>query len=339
MRDVGGGRDRGGGRVGAEPTLVTDDPLAEIAGLVVGGPENVAADVDAALAGAECGRRGDDEDSLPDESRLRTLVVMTRGAGWIALVALVAGCGGPASQGADAAPNADAPTLEPLPRPDGATAGYALSFDGVDDYATAGNAGSGTVADAMTIEMWVAFESGAGDQDFMVLRTEKESGVRIGIHAGTIAVRRVYVDRVLVQAPALPSVDVWHHIAYAAANWETHTLYVDGARVAEQTMTPDNRTPSSVWLGSIDGSSALYRGRMDEVRIWSITRSEAEVRADMQHGPAGGAAGLIAYWTFDDDGPGGRSIDSSGAGNDMTLGDGIAQRMPARVPSDAPAGN
>jgi hypothetical protein len=264
---------------------------------------------------------------------------MTRGAGCIALAALVAGCGAPAAHGVDAAPNADAPTFEPLPRPDGATAGYALSFDGVDDYATAGNAGSGTVADAMTIEMWVAFESGAGDQDFIVLRTEKESGVRIGIHAGTIAVRRVYVDRVLVQAPALPSAGVWHHVAYAAANWETHTLYVDGTRVAEQAMTPDNRTPSSVWLGSIDGSNALLRGKMDEIRIWSVTRSEAEVRADMRRGPDGGAAGLIAYWTFDDDGPGGRSLDSSGAGNDMTLGDGIAQRMPARVPSDAPAGS
>jgi hypothetical protein len=276
---------------------------------------------------------------LPDPSLLRTLIIMVRGAGSIALATLIAGCGGPASSRFDAGANTDAPVAEALPRPDGATAGYALSFDGVDDYATAGNAGSGTVADEMTIEMWVAFESAAADQDFIVLRTEMESGVRVGIHAGTIAARRVYVDRVLVQAPALPSTGVWHHIAYVAANWETHTLYVDGARVAEQTGTPDNRTPTSVWLGSIDGSNALYRGRMDEVRIWSIARSEAEVREDLRHGPAGGAAGLLAYWTFDDEGPGGRSIDSSGAGNHMTLGDGVNQRMPTRVASDAPVAN
>jgi len=46
--------------------------------------------------------------------------------------------------------------------------------------------------------------------------------------------------------------------------------------------------------------------------------------------------GLVAYWTFDDDRSGGRSADRSGHGNDVTLGDGVAQRMPARVPSDAP---
>ena len=259
-------------------------------------------------------------------------------ARWIALVALAGGCGGPGARVFDAAPNHDVPVYEPLPPLDGATAGYALEFDGVDDYATAGNGGFGSAADRMTIEMWVNFESGATDQDFIVLRYERESGVRIGIHAGTIAARRVYVDRVLAQAPALPSANVWHHIAYTA-DLSIKTLYVDGVEVDAQMMATDNRTPNSVWLGTMDGSNTLFRGKLDEIRIWSVARSAADVQGDMRRGAAAGVAGLVAYWTFDDDRPGGRSVDSSGVGNDVTLGDGIAPRMPARVPSDAPVGN
>jgi hypothetical protein len=263
---------------------------------------------------------------------------MRRRAATIAFAVFVAGCGGPAATVPDAGPGRDAPIGEPLPPLDGAAAGYALDFDGVDDYATAGNGGFAPVGNVMSIELWVNLQSGATDQDFVVLRLERISGVRLGIHAGTIAVRRVYVDRVLAQAPALPSTGVWHHIAYTF-DLTVNTLYVDGVPVDAQMTPTDSRTPNFAWLGSIDGSNALYRGKMDEVRVWAVARSAAQVQADMRHGVDPGQAGLVAYWTFDDDRSGGRSADSSGLGNDVTLGDGIASRMPARVPSDAPVAN
>jgi hypothetical protein len=237
-----------------------------------------------------------------------------------------------------------APSGEPLPPVDGG-AGYALSFDGLDDYATAGNGGFTTAMGRTAIEMWVRFESGATDQDFIALRLDLESGLRIGIHGGTIAARRIFGDRVLTAAPALPSANAWHHVAYTF-DYTTNILYVDGVQVDAQTTPTDDRTPNQVWLGSIDGVNALFRGQMDEVRVWAVTRSAAEIRTDMKHGPVVGqdgvdasTDGLVAYWTFDDDRSGGRSLDRSGHGDDVTLGDGVAQRMPARVPSDAPVSN
>ena len=253
----------------------------------------------------------------------------------------VTACGGPVAAPTDAGIADAAPSGEPLPPVDGG-AGYALSFDGVDDYATAGNSGFTTAMGTTTIEMWVRFESGGTDQDFIVLRLNLESGLRIGIHAGTIAARRIFGDRVLAAAPALPPANEWHHVAYTF-DYTTNVLYVDGVQVDAETTAPDDRTPNQVWLGSIDGVNSLFRGQMDEVRVWTVTRSAAEIRADMKHGPVAGQNGsdalidgLVAYWTFDDDRSGGRSADRSGHGNDVTLGDGVAQRMPARVPSDAP---
>jgi hypothetical protein len=77
---------------------------------------------------------------------------------------------------------------------------------------------------------------------------------------------------------------------------------------------------------------------MDEVRVWSLVRSAADIQKDMLHRPATGEAGLVTYWTFDDAQSGGRSLDTTGSGNAVTLGDGIAERMPSRVFSDAPVG-
>jgi hypothetical protein len=223
-----------------------------------------------------------------------------------------------------------------LPPLDGATAGYALSFDGADDYATAANGGFMPVGYAFTIEVWVDFPSATADQDFIVLRTDLDSGVRVGTHAGNIAVRRVYVDRVIAEAPSLPTLNRWHHVAYTF-DLTTNRLYVDGTEVDAQAVPTDTRTPTSAWLGSIDGSNNLYRGLMDEVRVWTVTRTAADIQADMHHRAAGSEPGLVAYWTFDDAQPGGLSGDASGSGNDVTLGDGFLERMPARVPSDAPA--
>lgn len=229
----------------------------------------------------------------------------------------------------------------PFPALDAGSAGYALSFDGMQDYATAANANFAAAGAAQTIEMWIKYASvnPAAYTDLFVARLDTSTGVQIGFRNGALAVWRVYVDRVLVQAPPamLPSVNAWHHVAYTYDNrTNLSVLYVDGAAVDSEANETDDRTPTSVWLGSFDGSSRLYAGLMDEVRVWNVTRTAAQVAADRAHGAAGPVAGLVAYWTFDDTTSGGRVLDASGNGNTITLGDGVAERMPSRVVSDAP---
>ncbi|HVZ88867.1 MAG TPA: LamG domain-containing protein [Polyangia bacterium] len=233
-------------------------------------------------------------------------------------------------------PSFDVPPL------DGATAGYALSFDGVRQYATAGDAGFLPVGGPMTIELWVNYAAATNTQDFIALRTSvangSESGVQIGIHAGVLAVWRVFVDRVLVQAATNPAAGTWHHVAYTF-DTTTNVFYVDGVAVDSNTNPTDTHTPGSAWLGTRDGYTNLFKGQLDEVRVWAVTRSASQIVTDMQHSSGQGETGLVAYWTFDDVGDVGRSVDLSGHGNDVTFGDGVAELMPLRVPSDIPFGS
>lgn len=236
----------------------------------------------------------------------------------------------PADGGGGAAGENDA--MVPV---DAGAAGFALSFDGVRQYATTGNGGFPQAGAGQTVEMWVKYSSLAARQTFLTMRMGFDSGVKIGIYDGTVAARRVYVDRVLAAAPAPPAIDEWHHIAYAF-DLTNHTLYVDGAIAHTQVTGNDTRTPVIVFVGSIDGSSELLQGELDEIRVWAVTRTAAEVAADMHDRSVGAASGLVAHWSFDDVANGGRSVDLSGHGNHVTLGDGIAQRMPSRVTSGAP---
>jgi hypothetical protein len=239
----------------------------------------------------------------------------------------------------DGAAAANAPPwTDAFPALDGTPAGFALSFDGVMDYATAGNAGFPAASAAQTVELWVDAPATTVTADFLVMRTYLTNGVQIGFRDGTVAVWRTSGGEILVKAATPPSASTWHHVAYTY-DQTTHTLYIDGVVADAEMAASDSRTPNTVWLGTLDGSNELYKGEMDEVRVWSAARSAGEVQTDMRHSPPGPAAGLVEYWTFDDVHSGGRAVDASGSGNDVTLGDGIAARMPTRVSSDAPVGS
>lgn len=258
----------------------------------------------------------------------------SRGLGRLAWAAsaLLAAC-----QAAPTASRRDASVEKPafdVPPLDGATAGYALHFNGA-EYATAGDAGFAPVGSNETFEMWINYADPVNTQDFLVLRMDLTSGLQVGIHDGALAVWRVYVDRVLVQAPTLPSANTWHHVAYTY-DTSVHTLYVDGAVVDSESNQTDVHTPTSVWLGTLDGYSNFFTGMIDEVRVWTVVRSASQIVTDMRHSSGLGQTGLVAYWTFDDAADPGRSVDLSGSGNDVTFGDGIVDWMPSRVPSNLP---
>ncbi len=138
-------------------------------------------------------------------------------------------------------------------------------------------------------------------------------------------------------APTTPAAGSWYHVAYSY-DTTTHLLYVNGALADTETVRPTSgRRPRSGWE-ALDGSTNLFKGHLDEVRVWTITRTASEIASDMAHGRPGPETGLVAYWTFDDAINGGRAIDFSGSGNDVTLGDGVAAMMPTRVASTAPLG-
>jgi len=219
-----------------------------------------------------------------------------------------------------------------------------LSFDGLNDYATTGTAGFPIAYGPQTLMLWArparvvvaasADASPGDEQCLVVLRKDFDSGVVLGLRNGSFEVWSVYSGRTYARMASAAEPGVWQHIAYAF-DGSLHRLYVNGKLQDSSTAETSNRTPTTAWLGSIDGSADLFVGEMDEVRFYATSLDDSALMtlATANRGPTTprtSATALVAWFGFDEV-SGHRAIDRSDRGNDALLGDGILEHMPERV--------
>ncbi|MEO1068244.1 MAG: LamG domain-containing protein, partial [Cyanobacteria bacterium J06638_6] len=114
----------------------------------------------------------------------------------------------------------------------------------------------------------------------------------------------------------------FHHVAFVK-NGDTLNLYVDGQL---EDSTPDTTADSStstsntapLYLGRRGQSSEFFfTGQIDDVRLWNVARTQAEIQADLSGAleNPGAEANLVGYYTFED----GTVKDLSQEGNNGTL--------------------
>jgi hypothetical protein len=122
----------------------------------------------------------------------------------------------------------------------------------------------------------------------------------------------------------------WHHVA-ATFNGTTRTIYLDGVAVGSD--TPGSHTvpsPSNLRIGSTNAPSSganyeYFSGSIDEVRIYNVGLTQAQVQADMFSTTAAVPASLKAYYNFDQGTAGGSNAgltsltDQSGNNSTGTL--------------------
>ena len=110
-------------------------------------------------------------------------------------------------------------------------------------------------------------------------------------------------------ATAIPANGVWHHAAatYDGTTWK---LYLDGIQDGSLTL-PASRLPrwdSIQHAGPGDGvefdSTAVpegyFDGVLDEVRIWNVARTQAEIQATINSQLTTPQTGMIARWGLDE---------------------------------------
>jgi hypothetical protein len=222
-----------------------------------------------------------------------------------------------------------------------------LRFDGAADYATSGTAGFPFATDRQTVAVWVRVADGApptgdsgapnGMQTLISVRKDFDSGFALGLRDGAFEVGSAATKRAFARASMPAKKGVWQYVAYTFER-SVVRLYLDGQLAGEGDAEPGDRTSTSAWLGSIDGSSAFFAGDMDEVRVYTAALARSVMEAQAARGRARDATieqpEALVLWLGFDEVSGFRALDRSARGNDTLLGDGIAARAPERLVED-----
>jgi len=91
----------------------------------------------------------------------------------------------------------------------------------------------------------------------------------------------------------------WHHIAIVSDGSKYTKIFIDGVEgnmIATSANVLSNQEITVAHPTS--GSGFTFQGQMDEIRIWSISRDQAQIQATLSQELVGNEAGLLAYYNF-----------------------------------------
>jgi hypothetical protein len=121
------------------------------------------------------------------------------------------------------------------------------------------------------------------------------------------------------------SAGAWHHAAATlVAATKTLTLYLDGVQVAQEILddlSAGNDLPLNFGRGGEAGY--YFTGKIDDVRLWNVARTGAQIAASYRTEFSAPPAGLIGNWQFNEaSGP--TAADSTPAPANATLNGGAS---------------
>ena len=202
-----------------------------------------------------------------------------------------------------------------------ASCGKGIELDGSNDLI---NIPDLTLGSDFTVESWVKLAPGIDYRDGLF---GDGSNAHLYFVSGKA---RLYAFGVRVTANTAITADTWAHIALTRSGTKL-TMYVNGV---EDGTGSWNGSYSIKSLGK--GYRGYFKGMMDEVRIWNVARTGAEIGASYDTTVDPDAAGLIGYWNFN--GVDQIITDSSSSANHASLGasSAIGTDDPVRLDSTAP---
>lgn len=180
---------------------------------------------------------------------------------------------------------------------------------------------------AFTIEAWFYFDPGIPGTPGLPTLVRKGLGphpyiLRIDMYAGNVMEFIVWCvgqgsPVVLQTASAMPVLS-WHHVA-GTYDLTTMRIFIDGVLAGSMPLSgaPVSNSPQSLMLGVGNGSNEVWKGDIDEVRLWSYARNPGDIAAD-RFTALDLRPGLVGAWHFDGsyaDLTGGHTGTPSGAAN------------------------
>jgi hypothetical protein len=176
-------------------------------------------------------------------------------------------------------------------------AGQTLNFDGVNDYVALPVIVSGSY----TKEAYIYTNTLTGYPN--ILTGNNVTGTALFLDNGRLAAGHGADGFTNIVDPTVLTPGTWYHVAvtYDAASGIMN-LYKNGVLVGSAPASA--YTETFLNIGNFANAN-FFEGNIDEVRIWSVARTAAEIAANVNCPLSGSEAGLIAYYNFNEGAAGG----------------------------------
>ena len=175
---------------------------------------------------------------------------------------------------------------------------YSINFDGNNDYILIQDHNQLDLTENYTIEAWIFPES------FTWLAGIVSKYQTSGANG--------YLLRLTDQAPydgisfdeknsttGVLNSNQWYHLA-AVNDQGNRKLYINGFEVSLSGSSLNVSANSNPLRIGSDYGSRFFDGRIDEVRLWNIPRTQSEINDNMNQDLSGSELNLIAYYTFNE---------------------------------------
>ncbi|MBK8615249.1 MAG: T9SS type A sorting domain-containing protein [Flavobacteriales bacterium] len=176
-----------------------------------------------------------------------------------------------------------------------------LHLDGVDDYVQAPQPGPLGAA-SRTVEAWVKQDAVSAQQRVVLDWGEMPNGNRFTLNIIN-ALPRIEVGGYGISSTTPMVMGAWYHLAAtfnSTANPKLK-LYVNGAMVASgnPTQTVNTSNMNGIIVGRRNDMINHFNGTIDDVRVWNVARSAAEINAYKGRSFCVPPASLVAYYKCD----------------------------------------
>jgi hypothetical protein len=191
-----------------------------------------------------------------------------------------------------------------------------------------------TAKSAITIELWASFSSWPSTSDKYLLCGKFLGGFNDGwefylYSSGGLKLSFQYgrgtgstIEQVSV--PNMYSTSAWLHFAVTnevnGSNRDTK-FYINNIKIGATQTDADNSDINTnseaftIGCESDDLGDECFDGKIDEVRIWDVARTQNQIRRDRFNELNGDESGLIGYWKLNN-----TADDETSDENDLTLG-------------------
>lgn len=180
-----------------------------------------------------------------------------------------------------------------------------------------------TVTDDITVEAWVKLESYVSAAPVVSCRSAAGNGFDFLLLGGQLRIHGVASagnHKLYQTVQSIPLAD-WMHIAGSMdMSADSGILYFNGISVLVTTshsgVANAFANGNRINIGS-DYSATYFDGKIADVRVWNIVRTQTQIRDNMNQQLVGSETNLIGYWKFD-----GNGNDSTSNANHLTANGG-----------------